>query len=162
MVNMLHKTATSSTTYCMKCFFCGSEQSSVIDKRAVKGSGEIRRRRKCLKCGNRFTTYERVVGYELYVLKRGGSKELFDKQKLQAGIEKALEKRPALANLDVLIDKIVGRIRTKGKKEIESRAVGLVALSELKKVDKVAYLRFASVYRQFNDLADFQKELAKI
>jgi transcriptional repressor NrdR len=143
----------------MKCFFCGSNQSSVIDKRAVIGTGEIRRRRECLKCGNRFTTYERVVDYSLYVIKRDGSRELFDRKKLTAGIERALEKRPGLNNLDQLVDRILEKINVKGKKEIASKVLGKTALSELKRLDKVAYLRFASVYRQFNDAGDFKREL---
>jgi transcriptional repressor NrdR len=146
----------------MKCFFCGSNQSSVIDKRAVVGSGEIRRRRECLKCGNRFTTYERVVDYSLYVLKRDGSKELFDRKKLAVGIEKSLEKRPGLESLDKLVDQILARINVKGKKEINSKALGRAVLTELKKLDKVAYLRFASVYRGFNEVGDFRRELENL
>lgn len=143
----------------MKCFFCGSEQSSVVDKRTVKGTGEIRRRRECLKCGNRFTTYERVVDFELYVLKRNGTKELFDRQKLTAGISRALEKRPALDALDQLVDRVLEKVNVKGKKEIETKQIGKAVCSELKKIDQVAYLRFASVYRNFEDPKDFQKEL---
>ena len=119
----------------MKCFFCGSNQSSVIDKRSVAGTGEIRRRRECLKCGNRFTTYERVVDYSLYVLKRDGSRELFDRKKLTAGIERSLEKRPAISLLDQLVDKILEKVNVKGKKEIDSKVLGKTALSELKKLD---------------------------
>lgn len=146
----------------MKCFFCGSEQSSVIDKRAVKGSGEIRRRRVCLKCGNRFTTYERIAGFELYVIKRDGSRELFNRGKFSLGIEKALEKRPGRESLDSLVDKIIDKLKVKGKKEIASKALGLAALAELKRMDKVAYLRFASVYRQFQEVGDFKKELENL
>src|SRR4051812_7740943 len=119
----------------MRCFFCGNDQSSVLDKRAVKGSGEIRRRRECLKCHNRYTTYERIGNFELYVLKRSGRRELFDREKLKLGIEKALEKRPALEDVEIILDKIVNRLRVKGKKEIESRMLGQIALSELKDID---------------------------
>ena len=143
----------------MRCFFCGSEQSSVIDKRGVKGSGEIRRRRKCLRCENRFTTYERAANLELYILKKNGARELFDREKLRAGLERALEKRPALDSIEGIVDKILKRLSLKNQREIESIKVGRVALSELKKIDKVAYLRFASVYRQFNEVGDFKKEL---
>jgi transcriptional repressor NrdR len=143
----------------MKCFFCGSFQSSVIDKRAVTATGEIRRRRLCLKCGNRFTTYERLVGHELFVIKRDGSKELFDRNKLVSGVEKALEKRPARESLENLVDKILNKVNVKGRKEVQSRILGKAVLSELKKTDKVAYLRFASVYRQFQGAEDFEKEL---
>lgn len=143
----------------MKCPFCGSQLSSVIDKRAVTGTGEIRRRRECLKCKKRYTTYERVSDFEIYIIKRDGRRELFEKAKLRAGIQRALEKRPAITEIDVIVDKIVTGIRIKGVKEIESKVVGRAVLAELRKLDKVAYLRFVSVYRQFQDPGDFTKEV---
>ncbi|MBI2021865.1 transcriptional repressor NrdR [Candidatus Daviesbacteria bacterium] len=146
----------------MRCFFCGSDQSIVIDKRSVVSTGEIRRRRECLKCRKRFTTYERVSSFELFVLKRNGRKEPFDRNKLRAGLARALEKRPALEELDSLVDKVLNRLRIKEKKEILSSLIGKTALSELKKIDPVAYLRFASVYRQFSKLGDFTKELENL
>ncbi|MBI2596131.1 transcriptional repressor NrdR [Candidatus Daviesbacteria bacterium] len=146
----------------MKCFFCGSDQSSVIDKRAVRGTGEIRRRRECLKCQKRYTTYERLSAFDLYILKRDGRREVFDREKLKAGLQRALEKRPALEDLENIVDRVIKRLKTRGKKEIESKIVGSLALSELKKADSVAYLRFASVYRKFNDPLDFTKELESL
>lgn len=143
----------------MKCQYCGSAQSSVIDKRAVPGSGEIRRRRLCLKCNRRFTTYERAKEEELIVIKRNGKKEFFDREKLRAGISKSLEKRPAFESLDDLSFKIESKIRIKAKKEITSKAIGQIVLAELKRIDQVAYLRFVSVYRQFANAGDFTKEL---
>ena len=143
----------------MNCPFCSSNQSSVLDKRAVKGTGEIRRRRECLKCKRRFTTYERVLNIEFLVLKKDGRREIFDSNKLKKGIEKALEKRPAKEQLELLVNKIEGKIRSKDLKEIDSRLIGQIVLMELKKVDGVAYLRFASVYRHFSEASDFTKEL---
>ena len=146
----------------MKCLFCGSEQSSVIDKRAVKSSGEIRRRRECLKCKRRYTTYERVSSFELYVIKRDGRKEEFKKDKVRSGLIRALEKRPGIEKVDEIVDKILQNLKVKGKKEIESKAIGNLVLSQLKKLDKVAYLRFASVYREFKEAGDFKKELESL
>lgn len=146
----------------MKCLFCGSEQSAVIDKRAVKTTGEIRRRRECLKCHKRFTTYEKISSFELLVIKRDGRREQFDQGKIRAGLVKALEKRPGIDKLDILIDKIVKSLKTKGEKEVESKIIGNMVLSELKKIDQVAYLRFASVYREFKDPGDFTKELKNL
>lgn len=146
----------------MKCPFCGSEQSSVIDKRGVKSSGEIRRRRDCLKCHNRFTTYERVSTFEISVIKRDGRKEVFDGSKIRAGLVKALEKRPGLEKVDEVVDKIIKGLRRKGKGEVESKAIGKMVLSELKRLDQVAYLRFVSVYREFKEPSDFTKELESL
>ncbi len=146
----------------MRCFFCGSELSSVIDKRAVKTTGEIRRRRECLKCHNRFTTYERVCALELMVLKRSGRKEVFSREKLRRGIEKALEKRPGLDQAEELATIIERKIWGKGKKEVGSKVIGMAVLAELKKVDKIAYLRFASVYRNFENTGDFAKEIKSL
>lgn len=141
----------------MNCLYCGKDQSKVIDKRAVKGSGEIRRRRECLKCGKRYTTYERL-GSEFYIIKRDGRKETYSREKLRSGLSKALEKRPSLDKIDEVVERIEKKVKSKGK-EITSKAIGQMVLSELKRVDKVAYLRFASVYRGFSELGDFQKEL---
>lgn len=143
----------------MRCFFCNSDQSIVLDKRTVKSSGEVRRRRECVRCHGRFTTYERICEFELYVLKRSGKRELFDRQKLTAGLQRALEKRPAFEQIDEIVSKIITDLRKKGQKEVESKIIGRYALSELKKIDKVGYLRFASVYRHFEDPRDFAKEL---
>lgn len=146
----------------MKCPFCGSPAHQVVDKRGVNGSGEIRRRRECLKCGQRFTTYERLANLELTVLKRDGRKEPFKRDKLATGIAKALEKRPAIDNIDGLVEKIERRLRRRGGKEIPSKVIGQTVLSELKKIDAVAYLRFASVYRQFREPEDFAREASAL
>ncbi|OGE32123.1 transcriptional regulator NrdR [Candidatus Daviesbacteria bacterium RIFCSPHIGHO2_01_FULL_44_29] len=146
----------------MKCIFCGSDQSKVIDKRAVKGSGEIRRRRECLKCHRRFTTYERVGEIEFYVIKRDGKRQVFDLVKLRSGIAKSLEKRPLVDQVDGLTARIERKLRAKGKNEVSTKLIGQLVLLELKKIDKVAYLRFASVYRHFEDTDDFARELQSL
>lgn len=146
----------------MNCPFCKSNQSSVIDKRAVLGTGEIRRRRECLKCKRRYTTYERALVVELAVIKRDGKREPFDVSKVRSGLIKALEKRPAFDNLEAIVSKIERKIRSKDRSEIESKVIGREVLAELKKVDPVAYLRFVSVYRQFKAPSDFSKELESL
>ena len=143
----------------MKCWYCGSILSKVIDKREVLSTGEIRRRRECLKCHKRFTTYERVAGVELIVVKRNGRKEDFSREKLRSGIEKALEKRPGIEGIDGLVGKIEAKLREKQDKAIATKLIGQLVLGELKKLDQVAYLRFASVYRGFTSMSDFSKEL---
>lgn len=143
----------------MYCPYCKSILSSVIDKRAVKGTGEIRRRRECLNCRRRYTTYERANAVELTVIKRDGKRQAFDILKLRAGLEKCLEKRPAFQNLDAIAANIERKIRSKDRIEVDSKIIGREVLAELKKVDPVAYLRFVSVYRQFKAPSDFSKEL---
>lgn len=143
----------------MYCPYCRFAQSAVLDKRSVKGTGEIRRRRECLKCKRRYTTYERASQVELIVIKRDGRRQPFDINKLRSGIEKCLEKRPAFDNLDAIVLKLERKIRSKDQAEIESKVIGREILSELKKTDPVAYLRFVSVYRQFKQASDFTKEL---
>ncbi len=146
----------------MRCPFCGSQSHKVVDKRAVASAGEIRRRRECLKCSRRFTTYERLVGLELSVVKRDGHREPFSKEKLRNGIARALEKCSAEDQVDTLVEKIERKLRRKGVQFVTSRAIGLMVLTELKKVDPVAYLRFASVYRRFGQAEDFTKELISL
>lgn len=143
----------------MKCPFCTSSLSRVVDKRGVDGRGEIRRRRECLKCGKRFTTYERLADLEIMVLKKDGRKQPFIREKLQVGLIKALEKRPGIDKVSSILDRIEGRIRGKGLHEIPSELLGKWMLSELKRLDPIAYLRFVSVYRTFSDPKDFAKEL---
>ncbi len=118
----------------MRCFFCGSDQSSVIDKRAVKSSGEIRRRRECLKGHRRFTTYERASFGEFYVIKRAGNREILDINKLKSGLLRALEKRPGVVDVDQIATKIEKKVRLKGVGEIPSRIIGQAVLIELKKI----------------------------
>ncbi len=146
----------------MKCPFCGVDINKVVDKRSVLGSGEIRRRRECLKCKARFTTYERLGDIELLVIKRDGRREQFLKEKLRNGVLRALEKRPAFGLVDKLADKVECKLRTKYPKEVSSQIIGKMVLLELKKVDKVAYLRFASVYRHFGSPEDFAKEITTL
>ena len=143
----------------MNCVFCASSLNKVIDKRSVKSSGEIRRRRECLKCHKRFTTYERVVVEEFTVIKRDGRREPFQRDKLCSGIARALEKRPCVDKVTYLADKIERSLRNKGKAEVQSKVIGKTVLTELKKLDKIAYLRFASVYRHFDNPDDFAREL---
>lgn len=146
----------------MYCPYCRSSQSSVIDKRSVKGTGEIRRRRECLKCKRRYTTYERASEVELLVIKRDGRRQPFDIAKLRAGLERCLEKRPAIENLEAIVTKIERKIRSKEMVEVESKVIGREVLVELKKLDQIAYLRYVSVYREFKQASDFTKELESL
>lgn len=143
----------------VKCPFCQSILSKVVDKRTVLSRGEIRRRRECLKCDNRFTTYETLAQVEILVIKKDGKRQPFTREKLEKGLIKALEKRPGIDKVPLILDKIEGRIRAKRLQEIPSAVLGKWMLSELKKLDSVAYLRFVSVYRTFTDPRDFAKEL---
>lgn len=146
----------------MRCPFCDSTIHKVVDKRGVASLGEIRRRRECLKCARRFTTYERLAFSELQVVKKDGRRQLFDRQKLRSGIAKALEKRPAVDKVDLLADKIEKRLRKTNMGEVNSKRIGQAVLAELKKLDVVAYLRFASVYRSFENPEDFAKEISSL
>lgn len=143
----------------MKCPYCDSSQSRVIDKRGVSGRGEIRRRRECLKCSKRFTTYESLANLKILVIKKDGRREAYSREKLKLGLLKALEKRPDIDKIESLTERIEGKLRLKGLREIPSIVLGKWVLAELKKIDQVAYLRFASVYRNFADTKDFEKEL---
>lgn len=143
----------------MKCPFCLSTLSKVVDKRAAAGRSEFRRRRECLSCGKRYTTYEVLAKLEVLVLKKSGRKEPFSREKLQKGLIKALEKRPGLEQISKILDRIESRIRTRRLEEIPSQTLGKWMLSELKKLDPVAYLRFVSVYRTFSGAKDFKREL---
>lgn len=143
----------------MKCPFCQSSLSKVVDKRSVDSRGEIRRRRECLKCSKRFTTYETLAAVEVLVIKKDGSREPFAREKLERGLVKALEKRPGIDKVSLILDRIESHIRLKRLQEVPSRELGKWMLAELKKLDPVAYLRFVSVYRTFSDPRDFAKEL---
>ncbi len=143
----------------MKCPFCQSNLSKVVDKRSVLRRGEVRRRRECLKCANRFTTYETAAQIDILVIKKDGKREAFTREKLQVGLIKALEKRPGIDKVPNILDRIEGRIRVKRLQEVPTRILGSWVLSELKKLDSIAYLRFASVYRTFSDPKDFEKEI---
>lgn len=146
----------------MNCPFCNHSGSKVVDKRSVVSSGEIRRRRECLKCEKRFTTYEKIAELELTVVKRDGRHEPFYKEKLRSGIAKALEKRPGADKVDEIADRIERKLLKRGNNKVTSKTIGKMVLAELKKVDMVAYLRFASVYRQFKQPEDFARELTSL
>lgn len=143
----------------MNCPFCGSNLNKVVDKRAVVGTGEIRRRRECLKCGKRFTTYEILAKLQILVIKKDNRKEPYDQAKLRVGLLKAVEKRPGHDQVPKIIEKIEAKIRLKGMREVPSVQLGKWILAELKKVDAIAYLRFASVYHKFTDPSDFVSQL---
>jgi transcriptional repressor NrdR len=145
----------------MRCIFCG-EETKVTDKR--DSDGETRRRRECLKCKKRFTTYERVEDLNLIVIKKDKSRQPFSREKLKYGILKACEKRPIeTEKIDKVVNEIERKLRNKIKgKEVESRIIGEEVMKELKKLDKVAYIRFASVYRDFKDVSDFKKEIKEV
>ena len=144
----------------MICPFCSNERTRVVDKREI-GSGTVnRRRRECLECGKRFTTYERMEALDLYIIKKDGRREPYDRQKLRMGMLKACEKRPiSQETINRIVDKIENELRRLKSVEVKSKIVGEKVMRELKKLDKVAYIRFASVYREFADVTDFQKEL---
>jgi transcriptional repressor NrdR len=142
----------------MDCPYCSNSSSKVTDKR--KSPGGIRRRRECLKCGKRFTTYEKVERGDLYVVKKDGRRERFDREKLENGIERAFEKRPvSKEKIEKMINEIEEQIRKKGKKEIKSSVIGSLVIKKIKKLDNVAYIRFASVYHDFQNVKDFKEEL---
>lgn len=147
----------------MKCPFCASNEIKVIDSRDTESQDAVRRRRECIDCGKRFTTYERVEEQPLTVIKRGGEREVFSRTKLLEGLLRACEKRPIeTATLEGLIDEIVAELRNEFKTEVPSAEIGERVLLKLKDLDKVAYVRFASVYRQFEDVEEFQRELSKL
>lgn len=142
----------------MECPFCKSDELKVTDKR--KSPVGIRRRRECLKCKKRFTTYEKVVEHDFYIIKKDKKREKFSKEKLKKGIKKAFEKRPVSQDkIDKMIDNITEQLRKKGKKEIKGSIVGELVMKKIKKLDNVAYIRFASVYRDFQDVSDFKREM---
>ena len=142
----------------MQCLYCASTKLKVTDKRQAPEG--IRRRRECLKCKKRFTTYEKIEKSNLYVVKKDGSREKFNRDKLEKGIDKAFEKRPvSKEKIGKMINEIEEQLRRKGKKEIKSSTMGELIMKKIKKLDNVAYIRFASVYRDFQDIKDFKKEI---
>ena len=147
----------------MICPFCAHELNRVVDKREGTGGKTTRRRRECQKCGRRFTTFERVETLDLLVIKKDGKREIFDRIKLRGGIIKACEKRPVSADeIEKIIDEIEGELRKNNTEEVSSKKIGELVIKKLKKLDEIAYIRFASVYRQFADLSDFERELSKL
>ena len=142
----------------MDCPYCSHINSKVPDK--TKSPQGVRRRRECLKCKKRFTTYEKVERGEFHIIKKDGQREKFNRDKLESGIEKAFEKRPVPRDkIQQMINEIEEQVRKRGKKEIKSSIIGDLVSKRIKRLDKVAYIRFASVYRDFEDIQDFKKEL---
>ena len=142
----------------MKCVYCGFEDSKVLDSRSTDDSNAIRRRRECLKCGKRFTTYETVETVPILVIKKDGSRQPFNLEKIKVGMIKACEKRPvSIAQIDEMAEDIEKKIQNSLKQEISSQEIGEMIMEKLKSVDDIAYVRFASVYRQFKDVTSFIK-----
>jgi transcriptional repressor NrdR len=147
----------------MHCPFCGHIETKVNDSRLAGEGRQIRRRRECLKCGERFTTFETAELLMPQVIKGDRSREAFDEGKLRAGMEKALEKRPvSREQIDEAVSRIVHQVRTLGDREVTARAIGELVMEELRHLDEVAYVRFASVYRQFEDVEAFHEEIQRL
>jgi len=141
--------------------YCGCAESKVIDSRPTDDA--IRRRRECLNCGKRFTTYEKVEAGQLYIIKKDGRRELFNREKLKKGIVKACEKRAvSMDKIDAIIDDIEKQLSSSVEQEVKSQEVGEIIMRKLKELDEVAYVRFASVYRHFKDINSFYIELSKL
>ena len=147
----------------MKCPYCGHPESKVIDSRPADENASIRRRRECLACARRFTTYETVESLPMVVIKKDGSRQSFDRQKVLRGMIRACEKRPVpLAELEHIADEIEQELQNSMEREIRTEVIGEKVMDRLRKVDQVAYVRFASVYRQFKDIDTFMAELNKL
>ena len=147
----------------MKCPYCGYDESKVIDSRPTDEGERIRRRRECLKCGKRFTTYEVIETVPIIVIKKDKSRESFDRNKLLNGLLRACEKRPvSIDTLERLVDEIEGSLQNSLDREVPSSLIGKYAMEKLKNIDEVAYVRFASVNREFKDIATFKEELDRM
>lgn len=147
----------------MKCIYCGFEDSKVLDSRSTDETNSIRRRRECLKCGRRFTTYETVETVPILVVKKDGSRQPFDINKVKSGMIKACEKRPvSIAQIDEMALDIEKQIQNSLRQEIPSQEIGEMIMQKLKAVDEIAYVRFASVYRQFKDVTNFIKLITEM
>jgi len=147
----------------MKCLYCGSMDSKVIDSRVSEDGSSIRRRRECLSCGRRFTTYETVERIPVFVIKKDGNRELFDIAKVRSGIMKACEKRPvSYESIEKLVNQIEKTVYNLGVNEIKSDVIGDQVMKGLKELDQVAYVRFASVYKEFKDIDTFLSEIETI
>lgn len=146
----------------MRCPWCQHDEDRVVDSRPAERGTAIRRRRECGHCGRRYTTFERVEELGLFVLKRDGAREPYDRAKLEGGIRKAIKNRPVTEEqVGELVDRIEARLRRKGP-EVSSQDVGLEVLSGLRRLDQVAYIRFASVYKDFQEITDFERELGRL
>lgn len=147
----------------MKCPFCEFEESKVIDSRPTDEGEAIRRRRECLSCGKRFTTYEKIETIPLMVVKKDGSRQMFDREKLLNGIIRACEKRPvATSDMERIVNEIESATQNLLEREISSQRIGEMVMERLPEIDEVAYVRFASVYRQFKDINTFVEEVNKL
>jgi transcriptional repressor NrdR len=147
----------------MKCPYCGFAESKVIDSRPADEGSSIRRRRECLSCRKRFTTYETVESLPMVVVKKDGSRQSFDRRKLLSGMIRACEKRPVpVADLEKASEEIEQEVQNSMEREVSTQKIGEMVMERLKKIDEVAYVRFASVYRQFKDIDTFMKELNKL
>lgn len=147
----------------MKCPYCGYYETKVVDSRPVDEGTTIRRRRECIKCHERFTTYEKIESIPLMVVKKDGRRETFDRNKILNGLRKATEKRPvSMDSLEKIVEEIEKELYSLMKKEITSENIGEMVMERLKSLDEVAYVRFASVYRQFKDVNTFMEELNKL
>jgi len=147
----------------MRCLFCGHLESKVIDSRSTDEGSTIRRRRVCLQCGKRFTTYEKIESVPIMVVKKDGTRESFDRDKILNGIRRACEKRPISADkMEEVVASIELQLSNMLIREVSSEKIGQMVMDELQKLDDIAYVRFASVYRQFKDINSFMEELSKI
>ena len=147
----------------MKCPFCGKIKDKVVDSRESGSGDSIRRRRECIDCGRRFTSYERIEEIPYLVVKKDGRREAFDRVKLTAGLHRACEKRPVSAkSLQALVEEVEQLVTDSSDREIPSRAIGELLMERLRELDKVAYVRFASVYREFEDVREFMAELQNL
>ena len=147
----------------MRCPFCSTEETKVIDSRLVSDGYQVRRRRECGNCHERFTTFETAELVVPKIIKNDGSREPFNEDKLRRGIQHALEKRPVSADdVEKAISRIIHKLRATGEREVPSKMIGNLVMEQLKKLDKVAYIRFASVYRSFEDIKEFGEEIARL
>ncbi|MBM7555400.1 transcriptional regulator NrdR [Halanaerobacter jeridensis] len=147
----------------MKCPYCTNLESKVIDSRATEDNTTIRRRRECLNCGKRFTTYERIDDLPVMVIKSGGNRERFNRNKILNGLLKACEKRPvSREQLESIVNSIEQKVKNQMENEVDSTIIGELVMDHLRNIDEVAYVRFASVYREFKDIETFRQELDKL
>ena len=147
----------------MKCPVCGYEDCKVLDSRPVSGGASIRRKRECIQCGKRFTTYETIEKPTVLVIKKDQSRELFDENKVRSGILAACHKRPvSAADIDAIVSKVSQAVYNSMQEEVTTRRIGEMIMEELRQLDEVAYIRFASVYRQFTDLSTFLAEMTRL
>ncbi len=147
----------------MRCYFCGNIESKVVDSRSTEDGTAIRRRRECLACGKRFTTYEKIESVPIIVIKRDKSRQPYDREKLQKGIMNACASRPvSVDTVDGILDDIEATIHNSLEREVSSEKIGEMVMDRLRGIDEVSYVRFASVYKKFKDIETFQKELEKL